>query len=256
MPPTALATGPDGLIYVCNDGGQPDVYKGGSIQRFDLETGTLEVLYEECDGQRLSAPNDLVFDRDGGFWFTEFGKVTEAGQDKGCLFYAQPDGSSIRRIQDPLFGRFGIASPNGIGLSLNGDILYFVETFACRLYGRRLTGPGELDPNQTLDEAFLYGSSALEWLDGLAVDSFGNICIATLRSGCITVVSPDGAEVFYIVPPENLWDPLMTNICFGGPDLTDVYVTMARDGTVVRCRWPRPGAPTAFTQIKDRPIVE
>ena len=76
--PNGLAIGPDGALYLCNNGGcftplevggflvpgpfDPDRYVGGRIQRVDLATGEVTDLYTECDGQPLRAPNDLVFD--------------------------------------------------------------------------------------------------------------------------------------------------------------------------------------------------
>src|SRR5512133_3753865 len=72
--PNGLAIGPDGALYLCNNGGSRYVegtsmsqgahegYKGGSIQRLDAKTGAAKTLYTECDGHKLSAPNDLVFD--------------------------------------------------------------------------------------------------------------------------------------------------------------------------------------------------
>ena len=36
-------------------------YSGGRIERVDLTTGQVEVLYEECDGVPLKGPNDIVF---------------------------------------------------------------------------------------------------------------------------------------------------------------------------------------------------
>ena len=74
----SLTFGPDGALYCCNNGGSryvegvsmgqgphPD-YKSGSIQRLDRATGAAKTLYTECDGHKLSAPNDLVFDKAGG----------------------------------------------------------------------------------------------------------------------------------------------------------------------------------------------
>ena len=54
-------------------GPHPD-YQGGSIQRMDPHTGEHTTLYTACNGHKLSAPNDLVFDGHGGFYFTDLGK--------------------------------------------------------------------------------------------------------------------------------------------------------------------------------------
>src|SRR3981189_978575 len=81
--PEGLAVGPDGALYLCNNGGSryvegvsmgqgphPD-YKFGSIQRIDPKTGEAKLLYKEANGHVVSAPNDLVFDTAGGFYFTD-----------------------------------------------------------------------------------------------------------------------------------------------------------------------------------------
>ena len=81
--PNGAAIGPDGYCYVCNNGGgeyyeedgvwrfvdeQPADYSGGRIERVNLESGEAEVLYDGCDGHRLTGPNDIVFDAEGGLW--------------------------------------------------------------------------------------------------------------------------------------------------------------------------------------------
>src|SRR5437868_3364023 len=104
--PNGLAIGPDGALYVCNNGGSfefhkragllipghaPSSHTGGRLERVELTTGKIEVLYDTCDGTRLIAPNDLVFDTSGGFWFTDHGKTTVEGHAHGALYYARSD---------------------------------------------------------------------------------------------------------------------------------------------------------------------
>ena len=105
--PNGLAIGPDGAFFLCNNGGSryvegtsmgqgphPD-YKFGYIQRINAKTGECKTLYTECNGHKLSAPNDIVFDVHGGFYFTDLGKRYARHRDHGGLYYALPDGSKI-----------------------------------------------------------------------------------------------------------------------------------------------------------------
>src|SRR5207245_2643605 len=62
-------------------------------------------------------------------------------QRVGAIYYAQPDGSSIREVVFPS------ESPNGIGLSPDGARLYAAETHTGRLYAWNVTGPGEVERN-------------------------------------------------------------------------------------------------------------
>src|SRR3954452_8351634 len=87
--PNGLAIGPGGAGFVTNNGGfefhidengiRPTVqardYDGGRLERVDLASGRVDILYRETgSGFSLRGPNDLVIDRDGGIWFTDLGK--------------------------------------------------------------------------------------------------------------------------------------------------------------------------------------
>jgi gluconolactonase len=258
--PNGAAVGPDGKLYVCNDGGfaftdlggmllpfgphgvtEPDDYVGGSIQRIDLDSGAVETLYTECGGVALKGPNDIVFDTSGGFWFTDHGKVRERVEDRGAVYYATTDGTSITEAIFPLH------APNGIGLSPDGDRLYVAETHTGRLWSWDVTGPGQLVQSAPFGAggALVAGLPGYQLFDSLGVDADGNVCVATLVAGGISVIAPDG-DVEFVPLPEELFDPLVTNICWGGPDLRTAYVTLSGSGRLVACEWPRPGLRLAY----------
>jgi gluconolactonase len=248
--PNGAAIGPDGAVYVCNNGGfewsepmpgltipghQPADYIGGRIQRVDLDTGKVEDLYTECGGNPLRGPNDLVFDTSGNFWFTDHGKTRPRDHDYGGIYYASPDGTMIREVIFPA------NAPNGIGLSPDGSKLYYAETHTGRVFQRTVAAPGELAPTAPLDQStLLVGLPGMNLLDSLAVDGDGHVCVGTLVNGGITDIAPDGSFEHY-APPQEYWDPLVTNICFGGPDLQTAYLTLSGFGRLISCRWPRPG---------------
>jgi gluconolactonase len=120
------------------------------------------------------------------------------------------------------------------------------ETFTGRVWWWEIAAPGELVPAEGPGGpllsgpgggTLLVGLTGYQLLDSLAVDSAGNVCVATLMNGGITVISPDGKSVEHIPMP----DPLTTNICFGGTDLRTAYITLSGTGRLVAMEWPRPG---------------
>lgn len=248
--PNGAALGPDGHCYVCNNGGfswrttkgftRPTGaaadYKGGSIQRVNLSTGAVETLYTHCDGVQLHGPNDIVFDADGGFWFSDFGKTFEDRIMRGAVYYARTDGSFIRRAAHPLL------TPNGVGLSPDGRTLYVTETETSRLWSYPVQGPGVLgheswpSPN---GGRLVNGLPGFQRFDSLAIEEGGNICVATLVRGGISVFSPEGELVEFHEAPENY----CTNICFGGADQRTAFITLSGYGQLMAAPWPRAGLP-------------
>ena len=251
--PNGLAIGPDGALYLCNNGGSfpkrihngltypgpfdPDLYIGGRIQRVDLNTGEVTDLYTQCDGRKLRGPNDIVFDKHGGMWFTDHGIRHDRNFDLTGIYYAKTDGSMIREVIFPC------QAPNGIGLSPDGQTLYWAETFNGRVYQANISGEGEVSGfNPSSPRSCLSGLPGLQYLDSLAVDSAGNVCVATLVNGGITVISPSGEIIEHIATG----DPMTTNICFGGTELRTAYITLSGLGKLVSMTWPRPGLKLNF----------
>jgi gluconolactonase len=284
--PNGAAVGPDGRIYVCNSGGfsfiyagakgialepydgalcvagnQPPSYTGGSIQRVDLKTGQVETLYSTFPSGAagttlpLRGPDDLVFDTSGGFWFTDWGKARDRDRDTTGVYYAKADGSSIAEAIFPL------NAPNGIGLSPDGGRLYVAHTYNRRVMFWDLSGPGRIAPTgDAFDHAHLLTARipGQGILDSMAVDSEGNVHVATLlpqgnvfaSNGGITVISPEGKVLDFIeLAVGGIFDPLPSNICFGGPDYRTAFITLGGSGRLVACEMRVAGLRHAYEEL-------
>ena len=246
--PNGAALGPDGKCYICNNGGfrwhiegshrrplmQADDYSGGRIDRIDLETGVVECLYRAAGEVPLKGPNDLVFDAQGGFYFSDLGKVRAREMDRGAVYYAKADGSFITEVAFPMI------TPNGVGLSPDEKTLYVAETESARLWAFDIVEPG-VAKKQPWPSAhggrLVAGVGGFQRFDSLALDADGRICVATLVNGGITVISPDGRHVEHHPMP----GLMTTNICFGGPDLKTAFVTLSWTGKLITVDWPVAG---------------
>jgi len=245
--PNGAALGPDGAVYVTNNGGfewheagglllpgdRPSNYAGGRIERVDLKTGKVERLYEACNGLKFNGPNDLVFDRHGGFYFTDLGKSYGRLHDRGAVYYATADGKMVKEIVFP------ILNPNGCGLSPDEKTLYVAQTMEGRLMSFDLVAPGEVGPRTgLLNGTCVCGLPGMQLFDSMAVEANGRVCVATiaLPNGAITSVAPDGS---YEQMP--FADPLVTNICFGGKDMRTATISLSGTGKLVQTEWQRPG---------------
>lgn len=245
--PNGLALGADGAVYVANSGGWeyrdlgsltlplPRLgprYSGGRIERIDLASGAVTVLYDTCEGVPLTSPNDLVVDEAGGIWCTDHGRVTADGRHRilGGVYYAAPDGSSIRRVIHP------VDSANGIGLAPDGRTLYVADTDSGRLLAWALAGPGVLaDP-----EPF-YGAGGRvvadpgggRYFDSLAVRTDGTVVVAAPGRGTVCAFTPAGELALEV----ETGDLLTTNVCFSADERT-AYVTASGQGALLALDWP------------------
>lgn len=258
--PNGAALGPDGWVYICNNGGfqwirrkdryypsdEPENYGGGRIERVHPESGAIEVLYTNCQGQPLRGPNDLVFDDDGGFWFTDHGKTRPRERDITGVFYAKADGSFVEEVIFPM------QSPNGIGLSPDGSELYVAETPTGRLWAFSLEAPGVLarSTQRGADRRpdggrLLHGRQGYFMFDSLAITASGKVCVATLINGGITTFDPrqPASEPDFLALP----DPLTTNLCLSTSGAPTAWVTLSSTGQLARLDWPELGLKLPFS---------
>jgi len=210
--PAALAFGPDGCLYVTDEGRQSVVRVAPNGEQTDLITA--------CDGEGLNGPNDLSFDPDGNLYFTDPWTSSLESPIGGVYGYQWATGR-LTKIAG------GMAFPNGI--VVHGERLYVAETMTRKVWLFEVTGPGRAGDRTefcTLPEA-----PDDEWQggDGMALDAEGNLYVTQLAVGCIQVYAPDG-DLLESIPTGGRRP---TNMCFGGPAFDTLFVTVDDLGTMV-----------------------
>ncbi|MBM3943134.1 MAG: SMP-30/gluconolactonase/LRE family protein [SAR202 cluster bacterium] len=239
-----LAFDAQGRLYGCCSGGR-------AIVRFDGESwGRNVVIANRVEGKRLNTPNDLAVDRRGRIWFTNpwnAGNIDPSEKeelDNRSVVRAdpQPDGTyTTTRVT------FDTTMPNGILVSADQRTLYVAESNSDRLDLDRelraypINDDGSLGPYTTVHTFGKDGSRVHRGIDGMCLDAEGNI-IATAGwelggpGPMIYVFSPTGRVIeTHPVPASR-----PTNCCFGGPDLTTLFVTTTQ-GHFFRAETDRKG---------------
>ena len=226
--PNGSQFGPDGRLYVANSGGFQGA-EPGRIEVIDPD-GTIAVLLTEVDGEPLHKPNDLGFDPDGNFYFTDpvwpALERTAADSPPGHVVFCDVQGTA-HRIHT------GLIFPNGIAVSPNGDRLIVCETGTGKLHAFDIVAPGQVGPPRVFCDLGPDGEP-----DGFAFDAEGYVLVCGHRTGRIHVFPPEGGLALEHLTFE---DPAVTNVCFGGPDHTTLFVTESGLGRVVSREWKRPG---------------
>lgn len=177
--------------------------------------------------------NDLTTDAPGRIYVGSlaFQALGNDPPKPGHLHVIDLDGS-VRTIAD------GVMLTNGLGFSPDGTRLYHCDSLEdlVRVYDVR--ADGSVGPWR----AFARGGSGTP--DGMAVAADGSVWVALAHAGCVAVFEPDGSERMRLRVPL----PMVTNVCFGGDDLRDLYVVTGSQrgpsdncGTVFRIRVDVPG---------------
>jgi sugar lactone lactonase YvrE len=188
-----LATLPDG-VYRLGDGGSG-----------------LERLIEIDPGAEACAFNDSGCDARGRLWIGS-GSETVTGQGK--LWVLSPGASSARIAFD------GLSLANGIGFSPDNRFMYLADSIARAVY--RIAYDIETGTIGELEQFCVAGDS--DGLpDGLAVDVEGGVWVAFWDGGCVRRFAPDGSPGAIIEFPVRR----VAGCAFGGPQLSDLYVTTA-----------------------------
>ncbi|MER5514364.1 SMP-30/gluconolactonase/LRE family protein [Streptomyces sp. NPDC002763] len=164
---------------------------------------------EPVPGRRA---NDAAVAPDGSLWAGTMRYDETVGG--GTLSRVTGDGSVTTLLPD-------VTVSNGTGWSPDGSRVYYVDTPTRRVdvfdYDGEL--PANRRPLVTIEEGAGFP-------DGLTVDAEGCVWVALWGGGAVRRYTPDGELDRVISLPASL----TTACAFGGPDLTDLYVTTARVG--------------------------
>jgi gluconolactonase len=244
--PNGTAFGPDGWLYVMNNGGltfangRPSgialTNEGGRIDRIAPD-GRFETIYTEFDGTPLQAPNDIAFDAHGGFYFTDSQHGTRQSRPRGQIYYCIPEKRSIALAAD------GLLLPNGVAVTPDSKSVIAVETIprlVIRFDIRRQGVLGDKEVVCTLPEGCLP--------DGIALDLDGNIVCAALGLGVVIAITAAGDEVQRVKMA--CTDP--TNLAFGGHGNRTLFVTEGVLGRVALVDWIAAGAPLGVVGATSR----
>jgi gluconolactonase len=221
-----LAFDENGRLFGCCSGGR-------AIVRFDPD-GRNTVIADRLNGKRLNTPNDLAIDRKGRIWFTN--PINDGNWDKTEV--PELEDRQVLRADPQADGTYkvtqvtsDVTQPNGILVSRDQRTLYVAESGSVRGIDRELRAYpiGEDGSLGTYDALFTWGEDARgvhRGIDGMCLDAEGNIVATagyyTEGSGpMLYVFSPTGRVLETHPVPANR----PTNVCFGGPDLTTVFVT-------------------------------
>jgi gluconolactonase len=210
--PAALAFGPDGCLYVTDEGRR-------SVARVTPD-GLVEDFITTFDGKRINGANDLSFDADGNLFFTDPWGSSPDNRIGQIFGYTWATGE-LHLIAE------GMAFPNGI--VVRDGRLYAAETYANTIWVFDVSGPGMASGKSEFcrmpdvpDSPVMWQGKPISGPDGMAFDDAGNLYVAHVGSGFIYVYDRDGRQIDAI--PSGARKP--TNVCFGGPALDMLYVTV------------------------------
>jgi sugar lactone lactonase YvrE len=179
--------------------------------RVNPETGRVHLFAAVEAGLVDNRMNDGAVDSHGRFWA---GSMSMAKKSRaGSLYRLDPDGTVTRHVT-------GVTTSNGLDWSADRTLMFYVDTGTNRVDVFDFDDArGEVSGRRP----FVFVPALSGKPDGLVVDADGFIWLALWKGGALHRYSPDGRLDRVVKLPVSL----VTKCAFGGPDLTDLYVTTA-----------------------------
>jgi gluconolactonase len=215
--PNGLKIHRDGRLFVAD-------HKHG-ILLLDPVTGAMTPWLERYNVERFKGVNDLCIARNGDLYFTDQG-LTGLHDPSGRVFRVRGNGEVTCLLDN-------VPSPNGIVLNADETALYVAATRGNCIWHvpfLRSGGVGKV--------GLFVQLSGAGGPDGLALDEQGRLLVAHVRLGCVWVFDRFGEPVHRI---DSCTGRHVTNVAFGWPDRTTLYVTEGESGTILQADLDVPG---------------
>lgn len=213
------------VLGVCCDG-QGRIWCCDSARHavivMDEDTGHILHVIESVGNIRLENPNFAVFDAKSWLYITDSGHF---GQNDGFLFAVPPDGNPV--LVDDRCRFF----PNGLALSPDGLSLYIVES----------TRPAISELNLATKQYRIAAELPGTVPDGLAVDQSGTIYVGCYRPDAILRIRDNNIQT-WLNDPQGVTLAAPTNLCFGGPNRSTLYIASLGRWHIGSIQMDTPGA--------------
>jgi sugar lactone lactonase YvrE len=196
----------------------------------ELGTGQIEPIAEVEAGDPHTRMNDGKCDAAGRFWAGTMD--VEGRRPFGSLYRLDADRWLVRVLT-------GVTISNGIGWNPNGRTMYYIDSVTHGVDALDVEPEGGSVSNRRRLVGF-----PIEWglPDGMTVDEEGFLWVAFWDGSAVRRIAPDGRIASVIRFPVSR----VTSCTFGGADLTDLYVTSARNGLSVAQLREQPSAGGLF----------
>ena len=181
--------------------------------------GSLTVLADAWDGQRLNSPNDVIVAGDGAVWFTDphYGIMMDyegarADQLIPCQVYRIPPGGGPAEAMVT-----GMNCPNGLCFSPDESVLYVADTGRLWSDDRQHIMAFDMEDGRPAGGR-VFAKPDRGVADGMRVDEAGRLW-SSAGDG-VHCFAPDGRLLGKVLVPETV-----SNLCFGGRSKHVLYIT-------------------------------
>ena len=200
----------DGTLFACD-------FERNAILQIHPD-GRTELYADKCDEKGFKGPNDLAFDPEGNLYFSD-----PAGSDAknpiGCIYRVAKGTRKVARVAE------GMAFPNGIAFSADAKTLYIAESNTFRILKAKVKTDGGLEKPELFCQLPKDHTP-----DGMNFDQAGNLYVATVGPGLVTVLDKEGKTIRTIKLPGTD----VTNVEFGGKEYKTLYITEAQKGELYK----------------------